>query len=101
LLEQALTTYEQLDAGRDLARCEAVLREAGLRRGRLLHGQAEPVHQKPDLLTAGPADQFFGPPLQFGSARVAHDSSVPFGRCRPGDRWLAQRCPATAFAAGQ
>jgi len=34
LLEQALTIYEQLDAGRDLARCEAVLREAGLRRGR-------------------------------------------------------------------
>jgi DNA-binding CsgD family transcriptional regulator len=34
LLEQALRIYEQLDARRDLARTEAVLREAGLRRGR-------------------------------------------------------------------
>jgi len=34
LLEQALTIYERLDAGRDLARAEAVLREAGIRRGR-------------------------------------------------------------------
>ena len=34
LLEQALALYEQLDAGRDLARAEAVLRQAGLRRGR-------------------------------------------------------------------
>ena len=34
LLEQALTIYEQLDAGRDLARAEAVLRTAGIRRGR-------------------------------------------------------------------
>jgi DNA-binding CsgD family transcriptional regulator/tetratricopeptide (TPR) repeat protein len=34
LLEQALEIYEQLDAGRDLARAEAVLRAAGVRRGR-------------------------------------------------------------------
>jgi DNA-binding CsgD family transcriptional regulator len=34
LLEQALELYERLDAGRDLARAEAVLRAAGLRRGR-------------------------------------------------------------------
>ena len=34
LLEHALAIYEQLDAGRDLARAEAVLRQAGLRRGR-------------------------------------------------------------------
>jgi DNA-binding CsgD family transcriptional regulator len=34
LLEQALALYERLDAGRDLARAEAVLRGAGLRRGR-------------------------------------------------------------------
>ena len=34
LLEQALGLYEQLDAGRDLARAEAALRQAGLRRGR-------------------------------------------------------------------
>jgi len=34
LLEQALAIYERLDAGRDLARTEAVLREAGIRRGR-------------------------------------------------------------------
>ena len=34
LLEQALAIYERLDAGRDLARAEAVLRGAGLRRGR-------------------------------------------------------------------
>jgi DNA-binding CsgD family transcriptional regulator len=34
LIEQALDLYEQLDAGRDLARAEAVLRRAGLRRGR-------------------------------------------------------------------
>ena len=34
LLDQALTIYERLDAGRDLARAEAALREAGLRRGR-------------------------------------------------------------------
>jgi DNA-binding CsgD family transcriptional regulator len=34
LLEQALAIYERLDAGRDLARTEAVLRRAGLRRGR-------------------------------------------------------------------
>jgi DNA-binding CsgD family transcriptional regulator/tetratricopeptide (TPR) repeat protein len=34
LLEQALALYEQLDAGRDLARAEAVLRAAGIRRGR-------------------------------------------------------------------
>jgi DNA-binding CsgD family transcriptional regulator len=33
LIEQALNIYEQLDAGRDLARAEAVLRQAGLRRG--------------------------------------------------------------------
>jgi len=34
LLEQALAIYERLDAGRDLARAEAVGRQAGLRRGR-------------------------------------------------------------------
>jgi DNA-binding CsgD family transcriptional regulator len=34
LLEQALEIYERLDAGRDLARAEAALRQAGLRRGR-------------------------------------------------------------------
>jgi DNA-binding CsgD family transcriptional regulator len=34
LLEQALAIYEGLDAGRDLARAEAVLRAAGIRRGR-------------------------------------------------------------------
>ena len=34
LLEQALTIYEQLDADRDLARAEAALRQAGIRRGR-------------------------------------------------------------------
>jgi DNA-binding CsgD family transcriptional regulator len=34
LLEQALARYEQLDAGRDLARAEAVARGAGLHRGR-------------------------------------------------------------------
>ena len=34
LLEQALALYERLDAGRDLARVEAALRQAGLRRGR-------------------------------------------------------------------
>jgi DNA-binding CsgD family transcriptional regulator len=34
LLDQALSIYEQLDAGRDLARAEAVARGAGLRRGR-------------------------------------------------------------------
>ncbi len=34
LLEQALEIYDRLDAGRDLARAEAVLRQAGLRRGR-------------------------------------------------------------------
>ena len=33
MIEQALNIYEQLDAGRDLARAEAVLRQAGLRRG--------------------------------------------------------------------
>jgi DNA-binding CsgD family transcriptional regulator len=33
LLEQALALYEQLDAGRDLARTEAALRQAGIRRG--------------------------------------------------------------------
>jgi DNA-binding CsgD family transcriptional regulator len=34
LLEQALDIYERLGAARDLARAEAVLREAGVRRGR-------------------------------------------------------------------
>ena len=34
LLDQAVRIYEQLDARRDLARAEAVLRQAGLRRGR-------------------------------------------------------------------
>ncbi len=34
LLEQAADIYERLDAARDLARAEAVLREAGIRRGR-------------------------------------------------------------------
>jgi DNA-binding CsgD family transcriptional regulator len=34
LIEQALELYENLDAGRDLARVEAGLREAGIRRGR-------------------------------------------------------------------
>ena len=34
LLEQAVSLYERLDAARDLARAEAVLREAGIRRGR-------------------------------------------------------------------
>jgi DNA-binding CsgD family transcriptional regulator len=34
LLEHALQIYERLGAARDLARAEAVLREAGLRRGR-------------------------------------------------------------------
>ena len=34
LLEEAIGIYERLDAARDLARAEAVLREAGIRRGR-------------------------------------------------------------------
>ncbi len=34
LLEQAVDIYERLDAARDLARTEAVLRAAGIRRGR-------------------------------------------------------------------
>ena len=34
LLDQALAIYERLHAARDLARIEAVLREAGIRRGR-------------------------------------------------------------------
>ncbi len=34
LLEQAVKIYERLGAARDLARAEAVLREAGIRRGR-------------------------------------------------------------------
>ena len=34
LLEQAMAIYERLDASRDLARAEAVGRQAGLRRGR-------------------------------------------------------------------
>jgi len=34
LLEQAIGIYERLDAARDRARAEAVLRAAGIRRGR-------------------------------------------------------------------
>ena len=34
LLDKAVSIYERLDAARDLARAEAVLREAGIRRGR-------------------------------------------------------------------
>lgn len=34
LLDQAIEIYERLDAARDLARAEAVLREAGIHRGR-------------------------------------------------------------------
>ena len=34
LLEQAVGIYEQLDAARDLARAEGMLREMGIRRGR-------------------------------------------------------------------
>jgi DNA-binding CsgD family transcriptional regulator len=34
LLDQAVAIYERLDAARDLARAEAVLRRAGIRRGR-------------------------------------------------------------------
>jgi DNA-binding CsgD family transcriptional regulator len=34
LLEQAIGIYERLEAARDLARAEAALREAGIRRGR-------------------------------------------------------------------
>ena len=34
LLERAVTIYERLDAARDLARAEAVLRRSGIRRGR-------------------------------------------------------------------
>ena len=34
LLDQAIGIYERLDAARDLARAEAALREAGIRRGR-------------------------------------------------------------------
>jgi DNA-binding CsgD family transcriptional regulator len=34
LLEQAIELYERLSAARDLARAEAVLRQAGIRRGR-------------------------------------------------------------------
>jgi DNA-binding CsgD family transcriptional regulator len=34
LLDKAISIYEWLDAARDLARAEAVLREAGIRRGR-------------------------------------------------------------------
>jgi DNA-binding CsgD family transcriptional regulator len=33
LLDQAISIYERLDADRDLARVEAVLRKAGIRRG--------------------------------------------------------------------
>src|SRR5215470_6949388 len=51
----------------------------------LADGQAEPVPQKPEPLTAGPGDQVFGAlRLLFGGVGVVHGSSVPFGRRRPG-----------------
>jgi DNA-binding CsgD family transcriptional regulator len=42
LLDQAIATYARLDAARDLARAEAVLREMGVRRGRrVTHTRAQ------------------------------------------------------------
>ncbi len=42
LLDQAITLYERLDAARDLARAEAVLRQMGVRRGRhVTHRRAQ------------------------------------------------------------
>jgi len=79
---------------RDVRRCQAHLELGHLAGcvGHLLHGQAEPVPSKPDPLTAGPGDEFFGTPLLSGGARVVHDGSVLFGRCRlgaaPVRRWL-------------
>jgi DNA-binding CsgD family transcriptional regulator len=41
-LDQAITIYERLDAARDLARAEAVLRQMGVRRGRhVTHSRAQ------------------------------------------------------------
>src|SRR5215470_1878534 len=63
----------------------------------LAHGHAEPVPEKPDPLTAGPGDQFFGPPhLLFGDVRavhraapaVTHSSSTPAAASR---EWMAER----------
>src|SRR5215510_16399351 len=65
----------------------------------LTHGQAEPVPEKPEPLTAGPGDQLFGAlHLAFGDVGVVH--SVPFcsGEARPvrtaGDPWSAARSPS-------
>ena len=71
---------------RDVRRCQAHLELGHLAGcvGHLLHGQAEPVPQKPDPLTAGPGDEFFGTPLLSGGVRVVHDGSVLFGRYRLG-----------------
>jgi DNA-binding CsgD family transcriptional regulator len=58
----------------------------------LADGQAEPVPEKPEPLTAGPGDELFGalhPVL--GAVRVVHGRSVPFGRCR---RAAGSRCSA-------
>lgn len=42
LLDQAIAIYERLDATRDLARAEALLRQMGVRRGRhVMHRRAQ------------------------------------------------------------
>lgn len=43
LLDQAIATYERLNAARDLARADAILREMGVRRGIRGDTQAAPV----------------------------------------------------------
>jgi DNA-binding CsgD family transcriptional regulator/tetratricopeptide (TPR) repeat protein len=50
LLERAVEIYERLDAARDVGRIEAVLREAGIRRGRRGPG-SRPQHGWPSLTT--------------------------------------------------
>jgi hypothetical protein len=65
---------------RTVRRCQAHLKldHLAARVGQFLQGEAEAVPEKPDPLTAGPGDQFFGTPLLFAGVRVVHDSSVPF-----------------------
>ena len=81
LLEQALAIYEQLDAGRDLARAEAVLRQAGLRRGRR-GPRGRPKFGWPSLT---PAEQAVASLVADGltNPQIGAGCTSPAGPCRP------------------
>ena len=80
LLEQALEIYERLRAARDLARAEAALRDAGIRRGRR-GPRSRPQFGWPSLTPTERQPRAWSP-MGYPTRRSARGCTSPAGRCK-------------------